>query len=66
MLMWFMFISWLIFELFLIKFLIVLTNEKKELIKHLRDVKTEINSTADLLSITETPKQEEEEEEGWW
>jgi len=61
-----MFISWLIFELFLIKFLIVLTNEKKELIKHLRDVKTEINSTADLLSITETPKQEEEEEEGWW
>jgi len=64
--MWFMFISWLIFELFLIKFLIVLTNEKKELIKHLRDVKTEINSTADLLSITETPKQEEEEEEGWW
>jgi len=64
--MWFMFISWLIFELFLIKFLIVLTNEKKQLIKHLRDVKTEINSTADLLSITETPKQEEEEEEGWW
>ena len=61
-----MFISWLIFELFLIKFLIVLTNEKKQLIKHLRDVKTEINSTADLLSITETPKQEEEEEEGWW
>ena len=66
MLMWFMFVSWLVFELFLIRFLVVLTKEKKALIKQIQDVKTEINSTADLLSITETPKQDEEEQEGWW
>lgn len=64
--MWCLFISWLIFEFFLIKFIIILTKEKKQLIKHLQDVKQEINSTADLLSITETPQQEEEQEEGWW
>ena len=61
-----MFVSWLVFELFLIRFLVVLTKEKKALIKQIQDVKTEINSTADLLSITETPKQDEEEQEGWW
>ena len=66
MLMWFMFVSWLVFELFLIRFLVVLTKEKQALIKQIQDVKTEINSTADLLSITETPKQDEEEQEGWW
>lgn len=66
MLMWLMFISWLIFEFFLIRFIVVLIKEKKQLIKHLQDVKQEINSTADLLSITETPQQEEEQEEGWW
>lgn len=65
MLMWCLFISWLIFEFFLIKFIITLTKEKKQLIKQLRDVKQEINSTADLLSITETPQQEEEDED-WW
>lgn len=64
--MWLMFVSWLIFEFFLIRFIVVLTKEKKQLIKHLQDVKQEINSTADLLSITETPQQEEEQEEGWW
>lgn len=63
--MWCLFISWLIFEFFLIKFIITLTKEKKQLIKQLRDVKQEINSTADLLSITETPQQEEEDED-WW
>jgi len=66
MLMWLMFISWLIFEFFLIRFIVVLIKEKKQLIKHLQDVKQEINSTADLLSITETPQQEEEQEEEWW
>lgn len=64
MLMWCLFISWLVFELFLIRFIVVLTKEKKVLIKQLQDVKTEVNSTADLLAITETPEQEEEE--AWW
>jgi len=62
MLMWFMFISWLVFEVFLIKFILVLTKEKQELIKHLREVKTEISSTTDLLSITETREDDEEDE----
>lgn len=62
MIMWFMFASWLVFEFFLIKFIITLTKEKQQLIKHLQDVKQEINSTTDLLSITETRQEEEEEE----
>ena len=39
MLMWLMFISWLIFEAFLIRFIIVLTKEKKQLLSQLKDVK---------------------------
>lgn len=65
MLMWLLFVSWLVFEFFLIKFIIMLTKEKAQLIKHLQDVKQEINSTTDLLSMTET-RQEDEEQEEWY
>jgi hypothetical protein len=65
MLMWLLFISWLIFEFFLIKFIVILTKEKKQLIKHLQDVKQEISSTTDLLTMTET-RQEDEEQEEWY
>ena len=65
MLMWLLFISWLVFEFFLIKFIVMLTKEKAQLIKHLQDVKQEINSTTDLLSMTET-RQEDEEQEEWY
>lgn len=43
----------------------MLTKEKAQLIKHLQDVKQEINSTTDLLSMTET-RQEDEEQEEWY
>ena len=66
MLMWLLFISWLVFEAVLIRFILLLSKEKQVLIRHLQDVKQEINSTTDLLSITETPQREEEQEEVWW
>ena len=71
MLSWLTFISWIIFEYFLIKLIIAVTKEKKILVKQLQDVKVEINSTTDLMAITDTTPQEEEEEEpeeqtDWW
>ena len=69
MLMWCVFLSWLMLEIVLIRFIVVLTKEKQAIIKQLKDVKQEvINSTSDLLSMTETSQQEEEEQESedWW
>lgn len=69
MILWFMFGSWLVFECFLIYFIMLLVQEKKILLKQLKDVKTEINSTADLMAITEEDRREQEEEETnepWW
>lgn len=69
MILWFMFGSWLVFEGFLIYFIMLLVQEKKILLKQLKDVKTEINSTADLMAITEEDRREQEEEETnepWW
>lgn len=69
MILWLLFGSWLVFECFLIYFIMLLVQEKKILLKQLKDVKTEINSTADLMAITEEDRREQEEEETnepWW
>jgi len=59
MLGWACFASWLVIEFYLVWFLRCLISEKKILISQLTDVKEiEINSTSDLLAITE-PNHEE-------
>ena len=59
MLGWACFTSWLVIEFYLIWFLRCLIKEKKILISQLTDVKEiEINSTSDLLAITEPDYEE--------
>ena len=58
MLEWSCFISWLVIEFYLVWFLRCLIREKQIIISELADVKIDINSTSDLLAITE-PEHEE-------
>lgn len=67
MIFWFIFVSWVVFEVFLIRLIMLVSEEKKILLKQMKDVKVEINSTSDLLAVTEEDRREEEEpNEPWW